>query len=105
MTRTDDSLFLPNPDEINDMTAVKDWMRKVNGMLGSNQNDIKQDLDARIDTTSTQSVQGTKSFASLKLTGNMNCNQKQMVSMVIENRTSDPSNPVPGQVWLRTDLI
>jgi hypothetical protein len=24
--------------------------------------------------------------------------------LIIENRTSDPPNPVPGQIWLRTDL-
>ena len=30
--------------------------------------------------------------------------QKQALSFVIENRTSDPANPVTGQLWLRTDL-
>lgn len=26
------------------------------------------------------------------------------VALVIENRTDDPSTPVNGQIWLRTDL-
>jgi len=30
--------------------------------------------------------------------------QQQAVSFVIENRTSDPSSPADGQIWLRTDL-
>ena len=36
--------------------------------------------------------------------GAVNFNQKQATSLVIENRTSDPSTPVAGQIWLRTDL-
>jgi len=36
--------------------------------------------------------------------GAVNFNQKQGVSLVIENRTSDPASPVNGQIWLRTDL-
>lgn len=30
--------------------------------------------------------------------------QQQALQFVIENRTSDPVSPVPGQLWLRTDL-
>jgi len=26
------------------------------------------------------------------------------LDFIIENRTSDPSDPVSGQIWLRTDL-
>lgn len=29
---------------------------------------------------------------------------KQAISMVIENRTSDPASPVVGQIWIRTDI-
>lgn len=36
--------------------------------------------------------------------GNVNFNQKQAITLVIENRTSDPGTPVDGQIWLRTDL-
>lgn len=35
---------------------------------------------------------------------NVNFNQKQAITLVIENRTSDPTSPVNGQIWLRTDL-
>jgi hypothetical protein len=30
--------------------------------------------------------------------------QQQALQFVIENRTSDPGSPVPGQLWLRVDL-
>lgn len=30
--------------------------------------------------------------------------QQQALQLVVENRTSDPSSPVAGQIWLRTDL-
>jgi len=36
--------------------------------------------------------------------GNVNFNQKQAITLVIETRTSDPGSPVDGQIWLRTDL-
>lgn len=104
-TRTDDALFLPNPETLKADPSVIEWMKKVQGLLNSNQSDIRQDLDERIDTRGTQSISGQKTFGALKLSGSMDCNQKQLVSMVIENRTSDPTNPITGQVWLRTDLI
>jgi hypothetical protein len=31
-------------------------------------------------------------------------NQHQALQFVIQNLTSDPSSPVDGQIWLRTDL-
>ena len=37
-------------------------------------------------------------------TGSVNINDQQMLSMRIENRTSDPGTPTTGQIWLRTDL-
>lgn len=30
--------------------------------------------------------------------------QQQALQFVVENRTSDPSTPVDGQMWFRTDL-
>ncbi|GAJ22967.1 unnamed protein product [marine sediment metagenome] len=30
--------------------------------------------------------------------------KQQALQFVVENRTSDPSSPVDGQIWLRTDL-
>ena len=36
--------------------------------------------------------------------GDVNFAQQQAISLVIENRTSDPTTPVNGQIWLRTDL-
>lgn len=36
--------------------------------------------------------------------GNVNFNQKQGVSFVVEVRSDDPVSPVNGQIWLRSDL-
>jgi len=40
----------------------------------------------------------------LDIEGNLDMNQNQIKNMRIENRTSDPSNPAVGQIWIRTDL-
>ncbi len=40
----------------------------------------------------------------LDLEGDLNMNGNQIKNMVIENRTSDPSNPAVGRIWIRTDL-
>jgi len=37
-------------------------------------------------------------------TTDINVNKKEMLNMRIENRTSDPSSPAVGQIWIRTDL-
>ena len=36
--------------------------------------------------------------------GSVQFAQQQALQFLIENRTSDPSIPVAGQIWLRTDL-
>jgi len=38
------------------------------------------------------------------MAGVIDMNQYQFYQMVIENRTSDPTSPVTGQIWIRTDL-
>lgn len=40
----------------------------------------------------------------LDVEGDINMNKNEVKNMVIENRTSDPSNPAVGQIWYRTDL-
>ncbi|MBN1338626.1 MAG: hypothetical protein JXA03_04845, partial [Bacteroidales bacterium] len=40
----------------------------------------------------------------LDVEGNIEMNGNQIKTMVIENRSSDPSNPAVGQIWIRTDL-
>jgi hypothetical protein len=105
MTRTDNAIYLPPAEEVNNFSKLQEWISKVSNLLNNNQNDVYQDLTARIDKRSNETITGTKTFTSLALGSNMNCNQKQMVSMVIENRTSDPENPVVGQIWIRTDLL
>ncbi|MBN2174514.1 MAG: hypothetical protein JW731_10290 [Bacteroidales bacterium] len=40
----------------------------------------------------------------LDVEGNLDMNGYQIKNMVIENRTSDPSNPAVGRIWIRIDL-
>lgn len=40
----------------------------------------------------------------LKDADNIDFQQKQAKQFIIENRTSDPSSPVAGQIWFRTDI-
>lgn len=35
---------------------------------------------------------------------NQDFQKNQALQFVVENRTSDPTSPVAGQMWLRTDL-
>lgn len=37
-------------------------------------------------------------------TASVSFNDQQALSFRVENRTSDPSSPTVGQIWLRTDL-
>jgi hypothetical protein len=55
----------------------------------------------------------SKEFKDLRINGkayidqlgeNLDCDQKQLIAAVIENRTSDPGSPAAGQIWLRTDV-
>lgn len=36
--------------------------------------------------------------------GNIEFNKQEALQVAIEKRTDDPSTPVDGQIWLRTDL-
>jgi len=36
--------------------------------------------------------------------GSVEFNKQQALQLVIEKRIDDPSSPVDGQIWLRTDL-
>jgi hypothetical protein len=55
--------------------------------------------------TNTMSVTGMATLTGgFTLGANANCAGKQLTSLVLENRTSEPSAPVNGQIWFRTDL-
>ncbi|MCD6531263.1 hypothetical protein J7K99_02325 [bacterium] len=41
---------------------------------------------------------------SVRLNGTVDFNKNQAVNFRIENRTSEPSSPSVGQIWIRTDL-
>lgn len=74
-----------------------------NKAYGTNSSGTKGFFDVA-DLGTDQILTGQKTLNSLKLGGNADCNKKQLVSAVIENRTSDPDSPVAGQIWLRTDV-
>lgn len=40
----------------------------------------------------------------LEIADDIDFQQKEAKQLVIENRTSDPSSPVTGEIWIRTDL-
>jgi hypothetical protein len=105
MIRIDNAMFLPPADELQNVEDIKEWIGKLNNLLNNNQNDLYQDVSTRMDKSSNENINGTKTFNSLKLGSAMNCNQKQMLSMAIENRTSDQTSPTVGQIWIRTDLL
>ena len=54
--------------------------------------------------TGDQTVEGTKTLNALKLGANMECNDKQALNFILENRTNDTGMTVTGQMWFRTDV-
>ena len=54
--------------------------------------------------TSTNLWEDSSGVIQLKTSSDINFQGNQAKSMVIENRTSDPSAPETGQIWYRTDL-
>lgn len=62
-------------------------------------------LSTAVLTSGAQTVAGVKTFSSAPvLSAGANFSQRQATSLVIENRTSDPTSPAVGQIWFRTDL-
>ncbi len=74
-----------------------------NKAYGTNSVGTKGFFDV-MDLATNQILTAEKTFNNLKLGGNANCDKKQLVAAVIENRTSDPGTPVTGQIWFRTDI-
>lgn len=66
------------------------------------------------DTDNTDDLgSATKEFKDLYIDGlayidqlgeDLDFNGKQAVGLLIENKTSDPTSPVTGQIWFRTDI-
>ena len=44
------------------------------------------------------------SSVALKTANDIDFQEKEALSFVVENRTTDPSSPVTGQIWFRTNL-
>ena len=56
-------------------------------------------LSGYVNLNTNQIISGTKTFAAP-----INMYQHEILRMRIENRTSDPSSPAIGEIWLRTDI-
>jgi hypothetical protein len=83
------------------------WTIENGAVTAAKFQDIAQDrLIGRV-TTGTGSVE-TLTAADVRTLLNVedgaNANGTASTPLVIENRTSDPSAPSTGQIWLRTDL-
>jgi hypothetical protein len=74
-----------------------------NKAYGTNSGGTKGFYDS-VDLATTQTMNGAKTMDALTLGGNLACNDKQMLNMIIENRTNDSGMTVTGQIWFRTDV-
>lgn len=97
--RTDSALRLPPVDEVKNFDDVREYLKKVSALLNNNQADLFSDLYNTVTISGKQTITGEKTLGA-----NLNCNQRQLIGLVIENRTSDPVHPVDGQIWYRSDL-
>lgn len=73
----------------------------ITGTLSS-QTDLQSALDGKAATVHTHVIADVTGLQSA-----LNAKQATLdgtVSLVIENRTSDPGTPATGRIWLRTDL-
>jgi hypothetical protein len=61
-------------------------------------------IESTIETAIPEALAEVKLNDLLPPDGPVNFAQQEATSLIIENRTSDPSSPVEGQIWLRTDL-
>lgn len=71
--------------------------------------DKLDDLEAadfvRLSGTVGETITGAKAFSGKPtFNANIDMNQTEILNAVIEKRTSDPSSPVTGQIWFRTDV-
>lgn len=57
-----------------------------------------------VQTSGTQSITGTKTFATLAVSGDLDFNKNEALEMCLEVLTSDPGAPATGQIWFRSDL-
>jgi hypothetical protein len=74
--------------EEKDLPVLNEEFRKLD--------DKARDLDIW-DITNTTEIK-------LKTPKDIDMQKQEIKNLVIENRTSDPTSPVEGQIWLRTDL-
>lgn len=71
--------------------------------------EVREDTDAvfvaDVTTEVTDTSDGGVSLDDLApAAGPVDFSQQQATGLRVENRTTDPASPQPGQIWLRTDL-
>ena len=65
--------------------------------------EIRENFRALIEDDIT--IEGKRTFSKKPVfNAGVDLNKTQAYNLVIENRTSDPTSPVVGQVWFRTDV-
>lgn len=65
---------------------------------------LNDELRAMRNDISNNDIWDDSDDVSLSEASDVDFQQKQGKQFVIENRTSDPSSPSTGQIWIRTDL-
>lgn len=66
---------------------------------------LLDDVDAATALTTLGAMPATTTLDAIPApVASVEFDQQQALQFVVENRTSDPSSPVPGQLWFRTDL-
>jgi len=62
-------------------------------------------IDAgKLNTIQDIDTSASPTFAGLNLNDDLDFNEHEAIGFVLEKRTSDPSSPVQGQMWFRTDV-
>lgn len=78
---------------------------KLGGDITTAGKALLDDADAAAQRVTMGAMASTTTLNNIPVpTGSVDINGQQMLSMRIENRTSDPGSPATGQIWLRTDL-
>jgi len=101
----------PTSPKLNQLYYATDTFKLYHCRTAGTWTDITVEFTGFVRTTGDQTIAGVKTFSSIPvfsagitLGGNANFAQQQAISLVIENRTTDPSSPVAGQIWFRTDI-
>lgn len=106
------SLELHFSKQFDNAATVRDASDTLSTTMVATVGLVSSSVDALTITVSNLSTSLSTSYANVNLSNlsavvvntHMNFNGKQAITFVVENRTSDPTSPVAGQMWFRTDI-